>query len=191
MEDRTVAAGMRWVVSKADVLRALREGEQGASERLGAISPERFEQGSFEQGWNARQTLAHVASMEALYRGMITVLTGRRSVDEDAPGPPPGAHAPDPEEGDEEGDEDESVSFEVLFQAMIDERADATPAALLGEFRRHRRGLIRIVAETDEALLCRPLGSPETPDESLAATVCQHVLHVNAHVSQIVRSITV
>ena len=182
---------MRWVVSKADVLRALREGEQGVSERLSAISPEQFEQGSFEQGWNARQTLAHVASMEALYRGIITVLTGRRSVDEDSPGPHPGAStpAPDPDEDDE--DEEESISFEVLFQTMIDEREGATPAALLSEFRRHRRGLIHIVAETDEALLCRPLGSADAPDESLAATVCQHVLHVNAHVAQIVRNIAV
>lgn len=187
MDDRTIAEGVRWVVSKADVLRALRAGEQGAGERLSAISPEQFEQGSFEQGWNARQTLAHVASMEALYRGMITLLTGRRSVDEDAPGPPSGVPAPDPEEDDEEG----SVSFEFLFQTLIDERADATPAALLSEFRRHRRGLIRIVTETDEALLCRPLGSPEAPAESLAATVCQHVLHLDAHISQIVRSITV
>lgn len=176
-----------WVVSKADVLRQLRAGEQSVTEQLSAIAPERFEQGSFEQGWNARQTLAHVSSMEALYRGIVTMLSGRRSVDEDTWGPPSGVPAPDPDEDDEE----ETVSFDVLFRTLIDEREGATPAALLSEFRQHRRALIRIVAETDETLLCRPLGPADAPDESLASTVCQHVLHVNAHVSQIVRSIAV
>lgn len=55
---------------------------------LRSLPPETFEQGCYENGWNGRQILAHLASAEAgVYPG--TLEGARRLVDPSAPPAPP------------------------------------------------------------------------------------------------------
>ncbi len=61
------------VLSKSELLSALRSSQQDALDRLGALSDDRFEGGRYEGGWNARQILAHIASIEWTYPRLIDV----------------------------------------------------------------------------------------------------------------------
>ena len=54
----------RRIPSKAELLEALRSSEQEALSELRALAPDVFEQGRYENGWDARQILAHIASIE-------------------------------------------------------------------------------------------------------------------------------
>ncbi len=59
--------------SKSDLLQALRSSGQTVVERLRALPAERFEEGRYENGWNGRQILGHIASMEWTYPRLIDV----------------------------------------------------------------------------------------------------------------------
>ena len=59
--------------SKAELLDALRSSEREFLAKLEALPAEDFEQGRYEGGWNARQILAHVASIEWTYPRLMDV----------------------------------------------------------------------------------------------------------------------
>ena len=60
-------------LTKAKLLEELRSSRQHLLDRLGALPEDRFEQGRYEGGWNARQILAHVASIEWTYPKLIDI----------------------------------------------------------------------------------------------------------------------
>ena len=62
--------------TKQELIDALRENGAHAVERLRAAPESAFEQGRYENGWNARQILAHVASIEWTYPRLIDIAKG-------------------------------------------------------------------------------------------------------------------
>ncbi|MCH7718236.1 MAG: hypothetical protein IIB21_02090, partial [Chloroflexi bacterium] len=61
------------VPSKAALLEALRSSERDVLARLRSLPAAALEQGRYENGWNARQILAHVASIEWSYPRLIDI----------------------------------------------------------------------------------------------------------------------
>ncbi len=55
------------VPSKDELLQILRSNGAEVVAKLRGLPPEAFEQGRYENGWNGRQILAHVASIEWTY----------------------------------------------------------------------------------------------------------------------------
>ena len=64
-------ANEQQVLTKAELIEALRAGGQEAVERLSALPEEKFGEGRYENGWNGRQILAHVASIEWTYPRLL------------------------------------------------------------------------------------------------------------------------
>src|ERR671925_2423172 len=62
--------------SKQELLDKLRTSRDEIVEKLGALPPESFEQGRYESGWNGRQILAHIASIEWTYPRLIAMAQG-------------------------------------------------------------------------------------------------------------------
>ena len=65
------------VPSKAELLRALRESRDEVVKLVGSLPASRFEEGRYEGGWNGRQVLAHVASIEWSYPRLIDIARER------------------------------------------------------------------------------------------------------------------
>ena len=63
-------------VTKAALLEGLRSGRDNLLTSLRGIRDEEFEKGLYENGWNGRQILAHVAGIEWSYPRLIDVARG-------------------------------------------------------------------------------------------------------------------
>ena len=74
------------VPSKADLLRALRDSRDQVVNLVASLPPARLEAGRYEGGWNGRQILAHVASIEWSYPRLIDIARSEPPPD-DAPPP--------------------------------------------------------------------------------------------------------
>jgi hypothetical protein len=59
--------------TKAELLAALRASRDEVLALVRALSPERLEEGRYENGWNGRQILAHLASIEWTYPRLIDI----------------------------------------------------------------------------------------------------------------------
>src|SRR2546425_8242943 len=61
------------IASKAELLDKLRTSGDQVVSKLRGLPPEVLEQGRYESGWNGRQILAHIASIEWTYPRLIDV----------------------------------------------------------------------------------------------------------------------
>src|ERR687892_496967 len=59
--------------SKAELLEALRASRDQVLETVRRLPAERLEEGRYENGWNGRQILAHLASIEWTYPRLIDI----------------------------------------------------------------------------------------------------------------------
>jgi hypothetical protein len=157
--------------SKAELLEALRSSEREVVSKLSALSPDDLERGRYESGWNGREILAHIASMEWTYPRLIDV--AREA------GAAKGA-AGTPTRGFRGGTGDYN-------QRQVEKRAQASVAELLAEFRQNRAATIAAVEQTDEALLATPIRSAGGITGPLARVFyLVAVMHVAGHVNDIV-----
>jgi hypothetical protein len=132
--------------SKPELLALLRSSADEVVRIVRAQTPERLEAGRYENGWNGRQILAHLASIEWTYPRLIDIA---RSAE--APVAAPGAGAPPTREmrGGNDAYNDRQVA----------KRANASVDELLAEFQQNRAATIRAVEATDDALLARRIRS--------------------------------
>ena len=172
------------IPSKAALLAALRSSEQEMLSKLRALPAEEFEQGRYENGWNARQILAHVASIEWTYPRLLDVA---RQAPEDATSGNGGeVRRTEPGEG---GLPTRTAQggIDAYNQRQVDKRAQASVAELLEEFQKNRAATIAAVEGADEALLATPIRSAGGVTGALAGVIqAVAVLHVLGHVSDIV-----
>lgn len=131
------------IPSKEELLEALRSSQDEVLVRLRVLSPEHFEAGRYESGWNGRQILAHIAAMEWTYPRLID-LARQTAAD-------PGSTAPSSRTM--QGGNDAYNAREVA------KRAQASVAELLAEFERNRAATLAAVAGIDEHLLTCPIRS--------------------------------
>ncbi len=168
---------------KTELLAALRSSEQEALSKLRALPAEEFEQGRYENGWNARQILAHVASIEWTYPRLMEIA---RQTPVNATGETPAdVRRTEPGEG---GLPTRTAQggIDTYNQRQVDKRAQASVAALLAEFQKNRAATIAAVEGADEALLGTPIRSAGGVTGALASVIqAVAVLHVRGHVSDI------
>lgn len=162
-------------LSRAELLEALRAGERDVVERLGALPAEEFEKGRYEGGWNGRQILAHIASIEWTLPRLIEVAKEASSG-----GGQPTPLAPAASAGFRGGNADYNTR-------QVEKRAAASVAELIEEFRTNRAALIAAVEAVDEALLEVPVRSAGGVTGPLSRVYqVLGVMHVGMHVNDIV-----
>lgn len=161
-------------VSKQRLLEALRESGANALARLSSIPADKFEQGTYENGWNARQVLAHVASIEWSYPRLLDVARE---------GPTPGEKKPDEAPPQRKA----SGGINDYNQRQIERYADSSVAELLDVFKTNREATIAAIEAANEDLFLVPVKSAGGIPGPLG-TVLNYVavLHVNGHVNDIV-----
>ncbi len=171
--------------TKPQLLAALRSSGEEMARRLGVLPAEGFERGCYENGWTARQVLAHVASIEWTYPRLLELAKQ---------GAPPAAAEPSPEIRRTEPGEAAGVPTRIA-QGGIDsyndrqvaKRADASVEELLAEFQQNRQATIAAVEGADEALLRAPIRSAGGITGALASVIdAVAVRHVRGHVDDIV-----
>jgi hypothetical protein len=176
-------------LSKAELLDALRSSGQDALERLRAQPPEEFERGRYENGWNGRQILAHIASIEWTYPKLIDVAkeaTPRVGAGLD---PPSTRQASAPSAAQAAGTPTRIAQGGILSynDRQVAKRDAASVDELLAEFEQNRAATIAAVEGVDEALLRTPIRSAGGITGPLASVInAVAVLHVLGHVSDIV-----
>ena len=162
-------------LTKTDLLQRLQDGGVDAVKRLRAMPQESFEGGRYENGWNARQILAHIASIEWTYPRLIDTARG-----EDAP--------PRPKS---EPDSTGQPTGQILSynDRQVEKRADSTIGELLDELETNRAATIAAVESADEELFIRPVRSAGGAQGTLAEVLNYvAVIHVASHVDDITRA---
>jgi DinB superfamily len=164
--------------SKTELLASLRSGGAEVLSTLKTLPPERFEEGRYENGWNARQILAHVASIEWTYPRLIEM--ARAAVDQ----PPASGSGASGASG--RGASGQS-GIDAYNERQVDKRAEAAIADLLDEFETNRAATIKAVEAEDEALFSTPIQSAGGATGPLAGVLhAVAVTHVSGHLRDIV-----
>jgi hypothetical protein len=164
------------VPSKADLLKALQSSRDEVLRIVRAMPAERLEEGRYEHGWNGRQILAHIASIEWTYPRLIDIAR-------DAAATPP--TRAEPATGDlptrtMRGGND------AYNERQVAKRAHLSAADLLAEFEQNRAATIRAVEAADEQLFARPIRSAGGVTGPLATVFYQvAVEHVLGHARDI------
>jgi hypothetical protein len=195
-------------MSKDDLIAELRAQGEGLASRVRALPADALEGGRYENGWNARQILAHVASIEWTYARLVD---GARAAGGDAGGR---EAAPRPETAARPADAAADAAADAGAGAagatasagkqpdpsqgapgsMIDDynarqvtkRAEASVADLVAEFEKNRAATIAAVESADEALLAQPVRSAGGAQGTLAEVIrFVAVRHVDQHLRDI------
>ena len=131
-----------------------------------ALPPAALEQGRYESGWNGRQILAHLASIEWTYPRLLDIARE--------------AGAPKPEAAGELPTRTMRGGNDAYNARQVAKRAHLSVAELLEEFERNRAATIRAVQEADETLFAREIRSAGGVTGPLARVfqevAVQHVL---------------
>ncbi len=147
---------------KADLLAALRQSAAELEATIRALPEATLARGRYENGWNGRQILAHVASIEWTYPRLIALAA--------QPAAEPGAAPPATARG----------GIDSYNERQVQQRAGVPTAELLDEFVRNRAALMDAVSAVDEALLARPVrsagGISGTLGSVLDAVAVRHVI---------------
>jgi len=159
--------------SKAQLIETLRSTGAETAARLRALPPEAFEQGRYENGWNGRQILAHIASIEWTYPRLFDLA---REASTPRPPSPAGSTAGRGMQG----------GINDYNERQVEKRAGATAAELIEEFETNRAATIAAAESADEALFSTPIRSAGGITGPLASVITAiAVLHVAQHVNDI------
>lgn len=127
-------------VTKSELLEALHASEAEVLDQLRTIAEPEFEKGRYENGWNAREILAHIASIEWTYPRLIDLA-------KEAP------------QGDEAPKKEAKGGIGSYNDRQVAKRAESTMEQLLSEFETNRRATIKVVEEADEETLSKVVTS--------------------------------
>ena len=170
-------------ITKADLVARLRSSGQQAVDNLRALSPATLEQGRYESGWNGRQILAHIASIEWTYPRLIGIAR-----DAQTPAAPEAgaASAPAPRSATDVPTRPFTGGVNDYNERQVQKRAEATVADLIAEFETNRVATIAAVEQADEALFAITIRSAGGITGPLADVInAIAVLHVQGHVNDI------
>ena len=171
--------------SKSELLAALRSSEQETLSKLRALPAEQFEAGRYESGWNARQILAHVASIEWTYPRLLDI--AKQGTPPAPDEQPPEVRRTEPEEATGLPTRTMQGGVEGYNERQVNKRAEASVTDLLAEFQKNRAATIAAVEAMDEALLTVPIRSAGGITGALVDVInAVAVLHVEGHVNDIV-----
>jgi uncharacterized damage-inducible protein DinB len=155
--------------TKRELLAALAASRDEVIALVRALEPARLEEGRYENGWNGRQILAHIASIEWSYPRLIDIARTP---------PAPVEHAP-PTRAMKGGND-------AYNDRQVAKREGMTAAQLLAEFEANRAATIQAVEAADEALFARRIRSAGGVVGPLATVFHQiAVAHVLGHARDI------
>jgi len=164
--------------SKQELLDKLRTSRDEIVAKLRALPPESFEQGRYESGWNGRQILAHIASIEWTYPRLIAMARG------DLPKPEPAGT--DQRSTEQPYRPSMGAGINDYNQRQVDKLAEASIAELLALFEKNRAATIAAVQAADDALFAKGVRSAGGLQGSLGQVLEMVAL---AHVDQHARDI--
>jgi hypothetical protein len=151
--------------TKRELLAALTATRDQVLALVGSMDPARLEEGRYENGWNGRQILAHIASIEWSYPRLIDI----------ARTPPAPAEATPPTRTMKGGNDSYN-------DRQVAKREHMTVAELLAEFQTNRAATIQAVEAADEELFARRIRSAGGVVGPLATVFYQiAVVHVLGH----------
>ena len=154
--------------SKAQLIEALAASRDEVVALMRSVPLERLEEGRYENGWNGRQILAHIASIEWTYPRLIDIART-----------PPVEEATPPTRAMKGGND-------AYNDRQVSKRAHLTVPELLAEFAANRAATIKAVEAADEALFARPIRSAGGVVGPLALVFHQvAVAHVLGHARDI------
>ncbi|MGK2966391.1 MAG: DinB family protein [Tepidiformaceae bacterium] len=134
--------------------------------------------GRYENGWNGREILAHVASIEWTYRNLVEIARQARDAD------PALVRA----DGSGLPTREMRGGNDAYNARQVEKRARATVPELIDEWERNREMTLAAVEDADEALFAVEIrsagGVPGALGDVLLAVT---IGHVNGHVDDIVR----
>ena len=161
------------VPTKAELLDALRASRDEVVSTVRGLSPQQLEEGRYENGWNGRQILAHLASIEWTYPRLIDIARAEPTT-ETAPA------------GNDLPTRTMRGGNDAYNERQVAKRAHLSPADLLAEFERNRAATIAAVEAADDSLLARPIRSAGGVTGPLALVFHRvAVLHVLGHTRDI------
>src|SRR5438552_2937639 len=180
------------VPTKAEVVRMLEEtGAEGVA-RLRGLPEGVWQQGRYENGWNARQILAHVASIEWTYPRLIDLAKQPPEVQptslQQATSAAPQQHAAGaPQSAQAAGSARMTGGVNSYNDRQVEKRADASLADLIAEFEKNRAATIAAVEAADEPLFDAPIRSAGGISGTLSDVMNAIAIeHVRGHVADIV-----
>jgi hypothetical protein len=160
--------------TKRELLAALAMSRDEVLALVRAMDPARLEEGRYENGWNGRQILAHIASIEWSYPRLIDIARTPPAPIEQAP----------PTRTMKGGND-------AYNDRQVGKREHMTVAELLAEFETNRAATIQAVEAADEELFARRIRSAGGVVGPLATVFHQiAVAHVRGHARDIVGGTT-
>jgi mycothiol maleylpyruvate isomerase-like protein len=158
------------VPSKGELLEALRASRDHVLATVRSLPAASLEQGRYESGWNGRQILAHISSIEWTYPRLIDVAREAEATVELPTRVMRGG-------------------ADAYNDRQVAKRTHLSAAELLVEFERNRAATISAVEAADERLFVRPIRSAGGVTGALATVLhAVAVDHVLGHVRDIVGS---
>ena len=154
------------------------------SVQLRGLPETAFAEGRYENGWNGKQILAHIASIEWTYRRLIEVA-------QQAPVPSEAAASEDVRRTTAEETPDlptraAAGGIDAYNARQVEKRADALSTELIDEFARNRAQTIGAVEAAGETLFAAEIRSAGGITGPLAGVLrAVAVEHVAAHVADI------
>jgi hypothetical protein len=153
-------------LTKQQLIDALTRTRDEALATLRAVPPEAYDQGRYENGWNGREILAHVASIEWTYPRLLDLAraaAGAAAAQPATASPaaaPAAASAPARRTADD-GSPTNTPAPGILSynDRQVAKRAGVPVPDLIAEFEKNRNALIDAVAAADDALLATPIRS--------------------------------
>jgi uncharacterized damage-inducible protein DinB len=163
-------------MTKSGLLQALRTSRDEVLTIVRALPAERLEEGRYENGWNGRQILAHIASIEWSYPRLIDIA---REASSAAPAPAAAPAADLPTRSMRGGND-------AYNDRQVAKRAHLSVAELLDEFERNRAATIAAVEAADDRLFGQQIRSAGGIVGPLAEVFHQvAVVHVLGHARDI------
>ena len=161
--------------SKQDLIRALKQSGDELTKKVERLDEAALGQGRYENGWTAKQILAHMASIEWTYKRLVENAHQPRAAarPQAETGAPPAAGAGNP--------------IDDYNARQVARRADKTVKELVQEFRENRAGTIAAVESCSDDLLAQETHSAGGAQGTLAEVIMfVAVQHVEQHTRDLV-----
>ena len=163
-------------MTKDELLAELRSTRDDVLGRVDAFPADAWESGRYENGWNAREILAHMASIEWAYPRLIEM----------AKGAPERNDSPRRASGEGVAQAGVPPQMDDYNARQVAKRAEVPVAELIAEYRKNREAFIAAVEGTDDALLRKVVTSAGGTTGPLADVLhFVGVQHIRAHLADL------
>ncbi len=162
--------------TKKDLIDALKKSGDDLTTKVERLDDAALAQGRYENGWNAKQILAHVASIEWTYKKLVENAHQPRA-----------AARPEPDSSAQRDPLPAGNPIDDYNARQVARRADKTAKELVQEFKENRAGTIAAVESCSDELLAQPTRSAGGAQGTLAEVIMfVAVQHVAQHTRDLV-----